>query len=70
MISAAAEPGTVVLGSSLSGGNHEMVLCFALLRVRGSTIIALTHPGTPVAAAADLVIPIELPEERNIFRCG
>lgn len=68
MISAAAEPGTVVVGSSLSGRNHEMVRCFALLRERGIATIALTQPGTPVAGAADLVIPIDLPEGRNIFR--
>ncbi len=68
MISAAAEPGTVVFGSSFTGRNLELVRCFDLLRERGIPTIALTQSGTPVAAAADVVIAVDLPEGRNIFR--
>ncbi|MFV0300728.1 MAG: MurR/RpiR family transcriptional regulator [Paracoccus sp. (in: a-proteobacteria)] len=68
MLSAAVEPGTVIFGSSFSGRNLELVRCFDLLRDRGIATIALTQGDSPVAAAADLVIAVDLPEGQNIFR--
>ena len=68
MLCAAAQSGTVVFGSSMSGRNVELTNCFALLRERGIPTIALTQSGTPLAAVADTVIAIDLPEGRNIFR--
>lgn len=70
MLSAAAEPGTVVFGSSFTGRNQELVRCFALLREKGTPTIALTQSGSPVAQAADVVIPLDLPEGQNIFRAS
>jgi DNA-binding MurR/RpiR family transcriptional regulator len=70
MLAAAAEPGTVVFGSSFTGRNMELVRCFGLLRDRGIPTIALTQSGSPVAEAADVVIPINLPEGQNIFRAS
>lgn len=70
MLAAAAEPGTVVFGSSFTGRNLELVRCFALLRERGIPTIALTQSGSPVAEAADLVIAVDLPEGQNIFRAS
>ncbi len=68
MLSAATDPGTVVFGSSFTGQNQELVRCFALLRERGVATIALTQSDSPVAGAADVVIPVNLPEGQNIFR--
>ena len=68
MLSASATPGTVVFGSSFSGRNQELVRCFVLLRDRGIPTIAITQSGSPVADAADVVIPVNLPEGQNIFR--
>jgi DNA-binding MurR/RpiR family transcriptional regulator len=70
MLAAAAEPGTVVFGSSFTGRNQELVRSFALLRDRGIPTIALTQSGSPVAAAADVVIAVDLPEGQNIFRAS
>lgn len=70
MISAAAQPGTVVFGSSFSGRNMELVRCFDLLRERGIPTIALTQSSSPVAAAADVVIAVDLAEGQNIFRAS
>ena len=70
MLSAAAEPGTVVFGSSFSGRNQELVRCFNLLRERGIKTVALTQSGSPLAAAADVVITVDLPEGQNIFRAS
>lgn len=68
MLSAAAEPGTVVFGSSFTGRNMELVRCFQLLHTRGIPTIALTQSDSPVAAAADILIPVNLPEGKNIYR--
>ncbi len=70
MLSAAAEPGAVVLGSSFTGRNMELVRCFSLLRERGIRTIALTQSDSPVAEAADVVISVNLPEGQNIFRAS
>lgn len=68
MLAAAAEPGTVVFGSSFSGRNAELQHCFRLLGARGIPTIALTQSGSPVAQAADIVVAVDLPEGQNIYR--
>lgn len=68
MISAAAQPGTVVFGSSFTGRDMGLVHCLELLRERSIPTIVMTQSGSPVAEAADLVIAIEMPEGKNIFR--
>jgi DNA-binding MurR/RpiR family transcriptional regulator len=68
MLTAAAQPQDVIIGSSFSGRNDELVRCFTLARENGIGTIALTQSGSPVAAAAELVIGIDLPEGDNIFR--
>jgi DNA-binding MurR/RpiR family transcriptional regulator len=70
MLAAAAQPGTVVFGSSFTGRNLELVRCFGLLRDRGIPTIALTQSNSPVAEAADVVIAVDLPEGKNIFRAS
>lgn len=70
MLAAAAEPDAVVIGSSFTGRNLELVRCFGLLRERGIKTIALTQSNSPVAAAADVVIAVDLPEGQNIFRAS
>ncbi len=68
MLSAAAQPGTVVFGSSFTGRDPALVHCLELLRQRGVPTIVVTQSGSPVAAAADVVIAVDLPEGKNIFR--
>ncbi len=68
MMSAAAQPGTVVFGSSFTGRDLGLVHCLELLRQAAIPTIVITQPNSPVAAAADVVIAIELPEGKNIFR--
>ncbi|AYD04247.1 MurR/RpiR family transcriptional regulator [Neorhizobium sp. NCHU2750] len=68
MISAAAQPGTVVFGSSFTGRDTGLVHCLELLKERAIPTIVMTQAGSPVADAADLVIAIEMPEGKNIFR--
>lgn len=67
MLAAAAQAGTVVFGSSFTGRNLDLVRCFGLLRDRGIPTIALTQSGSPVA---EVVIAVNLPEGKNIFRAS
>jgi DNA-binding MurR/RpiR family transcriptional regulator len=68
MLSAAALPGTVVVGSSITGRDRDLVHCMELLRERAIPTIAITQGGSPLARVADVVITIDLPEGINIFR--
>ena len=68
MMAAAAKSGDVIIGSSFSGRNAELVRAFALAREAKVKTIALTQTGSEVAKAADIVVPIDIPEGTNIFR--
>lgn len=68
MMAAAARPADVIIGSSFSGRNAELVRSFNLARESGITTIALTQSDSIVARAAELVIGVDLPEGDNIFR--
>ncbi|MCA0938562.1 MurR/RpiR family transcriptional regulator [Salipiger pacificus] len=68
MQASAVTPRDVVIGSSFSGRNAELVRAFGLARDQGAKTIALTQSGSPVAEAADMVLAVDLPEGENIFR--
>ena len=68
MLAAAARPNDVMIGSSFSGRNAELVRSFTLAREGKVTTIALTQADSPVAKSADIVVPIDLAEGNNIFR--
>ncbi|SCB59293.1 transcriptional regulator, RpiR family [Rhizobium aethiopicum] len=68
MMAAAAKPGDVLIGSSFSGRNMELVRAFDLARDTKVKTIALTQAESPVAKAAEIVVPIDLPEGNNIYR--
>ncbi|MBP2448455.1 MurR/RpiR family transcriptional regulator [Rhizobium leguminosarum] len=68
MMAAAARPGDVLIGSSFSGRNMELVRAFELARGAKVKTIALTQTASPVAKAAEIVVPIDLPEGNNIYR--
>lgn len=68
MFTAAAHSNDVLIGSSFSGRNQELVRCFKLAAENGISTIALTQSGSPVADAAEVVIGIDLAEGDNIYR--
>ncbi|MBX4996879.1 MurR/RpiR family transcriptional regulator [Rhizobium lentis] len=68
MMAAAARPNDVLIGSSFSGRNMELVRAFELARDTRVKTIALTQAESPVAKAAEIVVPIDLPEGNNIYR--
>ncbi|MDP9808010.1 DNA-binding MurR/RpiR family transcriptional regulator [Rhizobium tibeticum] len=68
MMAAAAKPTDVLIGSSFTGRNAELVRAFTLARESSVTTIALTQSNSPVAQVAEIVVPIDLQEGNNIFR--
>lgn len=68
MMAAAAKASDVIVGSSFSGRNTELVRAFTLAREAKVPTIALTQSGSPVALAADIIVPVDLPEGNNIYR--
>ncbi|MBB3398598.1 MULTISPECIES: MurR/RpiR family transcriptional regulator [unclassified Rhizobium] len=68
MMAAAAKSTDVLIGSSFTGRNTELVRAFALARESKVTTIALTQSNSPVAQVAEIVVPIDLQEGSNIFR--
>jgi DNA-binding MurR/RpiR family transcriptional regulator len=68
MMAAAAKQNDVLIGSSFTGRNTELVRAFALARESKVTTIALTQSNSPVAQEAENVVPIDLQERNNNFR--
>jgi len=68
MLAAAAKQDDVIIGSSFSGRNAELVRALTLAREAKVPTIALTQSGSPVAEAADIAVPVDLPEGNNIYR--
>ncbi|WP_159588804.1 MULTISPECIES: MurR/RpiR family transcriptional regulator [Chelativorans] len=68
MLAAAAQPDDVLVGSSFSGRNAELVRAFRLAQDGGVFTIAFAQSESPIAKAADLAIPVDLPEGTNIYR--
>ncbi|MHA7772667.1 MurR/RpiR family transcriptional regulator [Roseibium sp. M-1] len=68
MQAATMKTGDVILASSVSGRNLQMVRALEAARTYGATVIALTRPGRPVSDLADITIGIDLAEGDNILR--
>ncbi|MBO6891479.1 MAG: MurR/RpiR family transcriptional regulator [Roseibium sp.] len=68
MQAATMHAGDVVVASSVSGRNTQMVRALEAAKTYGATVVALTRPGRPVAEIADITIAIDLPEGDNILR--
>ncbi|MCD7059137.1 MurR/RpiR family transcriptional regulator [Pelagibacterium xiamenense] len=68
MLAAAMQPDDVIIASSFSGRNMELVRTIETARGYKALAIALTRPDSPVAAAADIVLPVDLREGVRIMR--
>lgn len=68
MRTAGAPKGTVIIASSTSGNNMPLAKTLAIAGEYGMPRIVLTRPNSPVAAEADVLLAIEIPEEQDIFR--
>ena len=65
MSAATLRPKDVAFAVSNSGRSKPVVGAIEIARSYGATTIALTRPDTPLAVAAEVVIPIVIPEDAN-----
>jgi RpiR family transcriptional regulator, carbohydrate utilization regulator len=65
MSAATLRPKDVAIAISNSGRSKPVVGATEIARSYGATTIALTRPDTPLANAAQIVIPIVIPEDDN-----
>lgn len=64
LVAAATQgPGGVVVAISHVGGMPLLLEAVAVARAQGATVIALTQPGTRLAAQADIVLGLRVPED-------
>jgi RpiR family carbohydrate utilization transcriptional regulator len=68
MSAATLRPGDAVFAISNSGRSKPVVDAVEIARSFGATTIALTRPGTPLAAKAEIVIAVTIPEADDILR--
>lgn len=61
-------PGDVVFAISATGLPQELIDSLGIANQYGAASISLTRPGTPLAEASDLSIPINLPENPDIYK--
>ena len=65
MSAATLQPKDVAFAISNSGQSKPVVGAIEIARSYGATTIALTRPDTPLAKAAQIVIPVVIPEDEN-----
>jgi RpiR family transcriptional regulator, carbohydrate utilization regulator len=65
MSAATLRPKDTVFAISNSGRTKSVVGAVEIARSFGATTIALTRPGTPLAEASEIVIPMVIPEDAN-----
>ncbi len=65
--SAITGPGDVLVVTSHSGQWRELINASNTATGQGATVIALTDPGTDLAAAATLVLPCQIHEDTSVY---
>ncbi len=68
MVAATLEKKDVVLAISATGKPKEIIDAVTIAREYGATIIAVTRPNSPLAAAADIALGLYVPETPNALK--
>jgi RpiR family carbohydrate utilization transcriptional regulator len=68
MSAATLQPGDTVFAISNSGRSKPVIDAVEIARSFGATTVALTRPGTPLAAKAEIVIAVTIPEMDDVLR--
>ena len=68
MVAATLDKKDVVLAISATGRPKEMVDAVTIARDYGATVIAVTKPNSPLAAAADIPLGLYVPETPNALK--
>jgi RpiR family transcriptional regulator, carbohydrate utilization regulator len=67
MSAATLRPGDAALVFSYNGRIKDVLRCAAVAREAGAATIAVTRSGTPLAAAVDVCIPVDVPEDTFVY---
>lgn len=67
MAAATLDGDAVVLCISHTGRSRELVDAARLAAEAGATVVALTRPGSPLAAAATLLVPCAVEEDTELY---
>lgn len=67
MSAAALDADDVVLAISHTGRSIELLHSVRIARAAGARVIAITRGGSPLAAVADVVIPVEVDEDTSVY---
>jgi RpiR family carbohydrate utilization transcriptional regulator len=67
MSAATLQPGDAVFAISNSGRSKPVIEAVDIARSFGATTVALTRPDTPLAEAAQILIPMIIPEGENVL---
>lgn len=68
MVASTFEQGDLVFAISSSGQPAELLDSVAIARQYGAETISLTKSGSPLAAATDIAIEIDIPEDQDIYK--
>ncbi|MCR9135432.1 MAG: MurR/RpiR family transcriptional regulator [Alphaproteobacteria bacterium] len=68
MVASTFEQGDLVFAISASGQPTELLDSVAIARQYGAETISLTKTGSPLAAATDVSIEIDIPEDQDIYK--
>ena len=68
MFAAVAGAGTLVLAFSTSGHAQSVIDSVQVARQYGAATVAVTAPGSVLAAAAEIVVPYRTIEDGNLFK--
>ena len=68
MVASTFEQGDLVFAISASGQPAELLDSVAIARQYGAQTISLTKSGSPLAAATDVAIEINIPEDQDIYK--
>ncbi|MCB1498388.1 MAG: MurR/RpiR family transcriptional regulator [Bauldia sp.] len=68
MSAATLQPGDTVLAISNSGRSKPVIDAVEIARSFGAATIAITRPGTPLAARAEIVVAVSIPEVDDVLR--
>lgn len=68
MLAATAERVDAVICSSLSGRDRELARAAAIAAGYGAPTVAFTTAGSPLAAAVDVALTVDLPEDADVLR--
>lgn len=67
MSAATLQPGDAVVAISHTGRTYELLQSVDAARTSGATLIAITASGSPLAERADVLIPVDVPEDTDLY---